>query len=51
MKRFFDCNGGNKDYDAVAKRKNVEPDFSFADKIVIPKFYNPSPSNAQTPSS
>jgi len=32
MKRFYDLNNGGKEYDAVGRRGNVEPDFSFADK-------------------
>lgn len=41
MKRFWDCNG-SKDlmYDAAGRRKNIEPDFSFATKVVVPKVYN-----------
>jgi hypothetical protein len=33
--------GGDKgNYDAVARRGPVEPDFSFAEKIVVPKIFN-----------
>jgi len=35
MKRYYDLNHGlSKDYDPEARRGNVEPDFSFADKQV-----------------
>jgi hypothetical protein len=35
MKRFYDCNtNSNKEYDPVSRRKDKEPDFSFALKIV-----------------
>lgn len=40
--RFYECNCNRPpgDYDAVAKRKGIEPDFSYSDKIVIPKLFN-----------
>jgi hypothetical protein len=42
MKRFYDCNCGDRgnDYDPIARRGGIEPDYSFADKVVIPKVYN-----------
>lgn len=41
LKRFYDSNGGCKspDYDPEARRKG-EMDFSFAEKVVVPKIYN-----------
>jgi len=40
--RFYECNGNRPfaDYDAVARRKGAEPNFSYADKIIIPKIFN-----------
>lgn len=35
MKRYYDLNGGLKDYDAAGRRGAVEPDFSFADKLPV----------------
>ncbi|KAL4508447.1 hypothetical protein ABPG72_003751 [Tetrahymena utriculariae] len=44
LMRFYECNCNKplSEYDAASKRKGVEPDFSFADKIVVPKIFNPS---------
>lgn len=40
--RFFEvnCNKSAEEYDAVSRRKNIEPDYSFADKSVVPKLFN-----------
>lgn len=40
--RFYECNCNKPpgEYDAVARRKGAEPDFSYSDKIVIPKIFN-----------
>lgn len=39
--RFYECNGNRPyaDYDAPAKRKGADPDFSYADKVVVPKVF------------
>lgn len=39
--RFYELNCGRPagDYDAAARRKGVEPDFSYSDKTVIPKVF------------
>lgn len=39
--RFYEVNCGRPagEYDAAAKRKGVEPDFSYSDKTVIPKVF------------
>lgn len=34
MKRYYDINHGTKDYDPVARRFGVNPDFSFGDKVI-----------------
>lgn len=40
--RFYEvnCNKAPGDYDAVGRRKGAEPDFSYADKVVVPKIFN-----------
>ena len=45
--RFYECNCNKPlgDYDAVARRKGAEPDFSYSDKIVIPKIFNLATNN------
>lgn len=55
--RFYECNCNKApgDYDAVGKRKGVEPDFSYSDKIVVPKIFNlankpPEKTEKNTPS-
>jgi hypothetical protein len=42
LKRYFDLNCGERgnNYLADERRGNVVPDFSFADKNVVPKTYN-----------
>ena len=45
--RFYECNCNKPlgDYDAVARRKGAEPDFSYSDKTVIPKIFNLATNN------
>ena len=38
----MNCGNKGEGYDAVEKRNKVVPDFSFAEKVVVPKMYNSS---------
>ena len=48
--RFYECNCNKPlgDYDAVARRKGAEPDFSYSDKTVIPKIFLLATNNKPT---
>jgi RP/EB family microtubule-associated protein len=40
LKRFCQKNGEQQNYDAIARRGGVAVDFTFADKLVVPKIFN-----------
>ncbi|EGR29798.1 hypothetical protein IMG5_148260, partial [Ichthyophthirius multifiliis] len=49
LMRFYEvnCNKSPESYDALERRKNVEPDYSFAEKQVIVKLFNQPQQNQQ----